>query len=157
RHSPLQRRRDHRAGSCRRSKRSGSGQQQLSGWRCPLSHRPRQSANPHRSPHHPMTLRTSSKLCGSGFTPLPVVLLFAVLVVTSGCSKKDQEVTPEVSVQVTPARTGEISQLVTAEAVVFPLQQAVVAPKITSTIKSFSVQRGARVHKGQLLAVLENA
>src|SRR5262249_43945207 len=34
---------------------------------------------------------------------------------------------------------------------------AVIAPKITSTIKSFQVQRGSRVRKGQLLAVLENA
>jgi HlyD family secretion protein len=75
----------------------------------------------------------------------------------SSCSKKDEEVTPEVSVQVVPAKLGEISQIVTAEAVVFPLQQAVVTPKITSTIKSFQVQRGARVRKGQILAVLENA
>jgi HlyD family secretion protein len=83
-------------------------------------------------------------------TILPLLLL-------SACSKKEQEVTPEVSVQVAPAKLGEISQIVTAEAVVFPLQQAVVTPKITSTIKSFQVQRGARVRKGQLLAVLENA
>jgi len=76
---------------------------------------------------------------------------------TAGCSQKEQEVVPEVSVRVSPAKTGEVSQLVTAEAVVFPLQQAVVTPKITSTIKSFEVQRGSRVHKGQLLAVLENA
>ena len=62
-----------------------------------------------------------------------------------------------VSVQVTPAHTGEIALVVSSEAVVFPLQQAVVAPKITSTIKTFLVQRGSRVHKGQLLAVLENA
>jgi len=79
------------------------------------------------------------------------------LLLLSACSKKEQEVTPEVSVQVAPAKLGEISQIVTAEAVVFPLQQAVVTPKITSTIKSFQVQRGARVRKGQLLAVLENA
>jgi HlyD family secretion protein len=81
---------------------------------------------------------------------LPLLLL-------SACSKREQEVTPEVSVQVVRAKLGEISQIVTAEAVVFPLQQAVVTPKITSTIKSFQVQRGARVRKGQLLAVLENA
>jgi HlyD family secretion protein len=73
------------------------------------------------------------------------------------CSKKEPEVVPEVSVQVAPAKTGDVSQMVTAEAVVFPLQQAIVTPKISSTIKSFAVQRGARVHKGQLLAVLENA
>jgi HlyD family secretion protein len=81
---------------------------------------------------------------------LPLLLL-------SACSKKEQEVAPEVSVQVAPAKLGEISQIVTTEAVVFPLQQAVVTPKITSTIKSFQVQRGARVRRGQLLAVLENA
>src|SRR4029077_6429402 len=43
------------------------------------------------------------------------------------------------------------------EAVVFPLEQATVAPKITSTVKKFLVQRGTRVKKGQLLAELENA
>ena len=85
-------------------------------------------------------------------------LPFAVaLFIFAGCSKKEAEVVPEVSVQVTPAKTGDVSRIVTAEAVVFPLQQAVVSPKITSTIKSFAVQRGARVRKGQLLAVLENA
>ena len=89
---------------------------------------------------------------------LPPSLPFAVaLFIFAGCSKKEAEVVPEVSVQVTPAKTGDVSRIVTAEAVVFPLQQAVVSPKITSTIKSFAVQRGARVRKGQLLAVLENA
>ena len=80
---------------------------------------------------------------------------FALLI--AGCSSQPKEQDPVVSVQVTPARSGEISLVVSAEAVVFPLQQAVVAPKITSTIKTFLVQRGNRVHKGQLLAVLENA
>jgi len=86
-----------------------------------------------------------------------VLLAFVSIAGFTGCSKKEQEVTPEVSVQVTAAKSGEISQIVTAEAVVFPLQHAIVAPKISSTIKSFQVQRGARVHKGQVLAVLENA
>src|SRR5262249_29939290 len=93
---------------------------------------------------------TSHKLWRLSSILLPLFLL-------SACSQKEQEVTPEVSVQVAPAKVGEISQVVTAEAVVFPLQQAVVTPKITSTIKSFQVQRGARVRKGQLLAVLENS
>jgi RND family efflux transporter MFP subunit len=84
---------------------------------------------------------------------LPVALIF----LASGCSQKEPEIVPEVAVQVAPAKSGDIAQVVTSEAVVFPLQQAVVTPKITSTIKSFNVQRGAYVHKGQLLAVLENA
>jgi multidrug efflux pump subunit AcrA (membrane-fusion protein) len=85
-------------------------------------------------------------------------LPFAVaLFVFAGCAKKEPEVVPEVSVQVTAAKKGDVSRIVAAEAVVFPLQQAVITPKISSTIKSFAVQRGARVRKGQLLAVLENA
>lgn len=87
----------------------------------------------------------------------PLFSLLAVSCFLAACSSKEPEVVPEVAVQVTPAKFGDISQIVTAEAVVFPLQQAVVTPKITSTIKSFEVQRGGRVHKGQLLAVLENA
>jgi multidrug efflux pump subunit AcrA (membrane-fusion protein) len=88
----------------------------------------------------------------------PLAGALAALALTAfGCSRKEAEFVPEVAVQVSPARTADISQIVTAEAVVFPLQQAIVTPKITSTIKSFEVQRGARVRQGQLLAVLENS
>jgi len=100
------------------------------------------------------SLRRISPRTKLSFSSLP----FAVaLLVLAGCSKKEPEVVPEVSVQVTAAKKGDVSRIVTAEAVIFPLQQAVVTPKISSTIKSFAVQRGARVRKGQLLAVLENA
>jgi HlyD family secretion protein len=74
-----------------------------------------------------------------------------------GCAKVEKEKEPEVSVQTAPAEKEDISQIVNEEAVIFPLQQATVAPKITSTIKQFLVQRGSKVKKGQLLAVLENA
>jgi multidrug efflux pump subunit AcrA (membrane-fusion protein) len=74
-----------------------------------------------------------------------------------GCAKAEKEKEPEVSVQTTPAEKEDISQIVNEEAVIFPLQQATVAPKITSTIKQFLVQRASKVKKGQLLAVLENA
>ena len=74
-----------------------------------------------------------------------------------GCSKGEEAPKVIVSVQTTPAQRGPISQVIAAEAVVYPLEQATVAPKITSTVKKFLVQRGTRVKKGQLLAVLENA
>jgi HlyD family secretion protein len=80
-----------------------------------------------------------------------------VLLSVAGCSKAEKEKEPVVTVQVTPAQRGPIAHVVTGEAVVFPLEQATVAPKITSTVKKFTVQRGARVKKGQLLAELENA
>ena len=80
-----------------------------------------------------------------------------VLLNAAGCGQHEKEKDPVVSVQTTPAVRAAISQSVSAEAVVFSLEQATVAPKITSTVKKFLVQRGSRVTKGQLLAELENA
>ena len=58
-----------------------------------------------------------------------------------------------MSVEVTPAERGSIAQVITVEAVVFPLEQATVAPKITSTVKKFLVQRGARTTLWQAAAL----
>ena len=85
------------------------------------------------------------------------VSMAGLLSLLSGCGGAEKEKEPVVSVQTTPAARGPIEQTVSAEAVVFPLEQAIVAPKITSTVKKFHVQRGTRVKKGQLLAELENA
>jgi multidrug efflux pump subunit AcrA (membrane-fusion protein) len=49
-----------------------------------------------------------------------------------------------------------IQRLVTAEAVLFPLQQSALTPKVSAPVKEFNVKRGSRVRRGQLLAVLEN-
>jgi HlyD family secretion protein len=93
---------------------------------------------------------------------LPGMLLGACAVLAtifagSGCNSAEKEKEPIVSVQVAPAKRSAVAETVSAEAVISPRQQAVLIPKITSTIKKFLVQRGSRVHKGQLLAVLENA
>jgi len=89
--------------------------------------------------------------------PAFLLLVIAPLVFfVNGCSKTEKEKDPVVTVQTTPAKRDTISQTVSTEAVVYPLQQATVAPKITSTVKEFLVQRGSRVSKGQLLVVLEN-
>jgi HlyD family secretion protein len=82
--------------------------------------------------------------------------VMALLAGASGCGGEAQTPEPVVSVQTKPAQRATISHVVSSEAVVFPLQQATIAPKITSTIADFKVQRGSRVKKGQLLAVLEN-
>jgi HlyD family secretion protein len=79
-----------------------------------------------------------------------------VLAALSGCGAAEKEKEPVVTVQTAPAERQSVSQFVTAEAVVFPLKQATVSPKISSTIADFKVQRGSRVKKGQLLAILEN-
>jgi HlyD family secretion protein len=74
----------------------------------------------------------------------------------AGCSPSEKEKEPVATVQVTPAELASISEFISSEAVVFPLKQATVSPKITSTITDFKVQRGSHVKKGQLLAILEN-
>jgi HlyD family secretion protein len=78
------------------------------------------------------------------------------LAAVAGCGSAEKEKEPVVTVETAPAERRAISQFVTAEAVVFPLKQATISPKITSTIADFKVQRGSRVKKGQLLAILEN-
>lgn len=78
------------------------------------------------------------------------------LLLCAGCSKEEKEKEPVVTVQTTPAKRDTISQVITAEAVVYPLEQATVSPKITAPITEFKVRRGTPVKKGQLLAILEN-
>jgi HlyD family secretion protein len=80
----------------------------------------------------------------------------SVVFLLAGCSKQEKEKDPVVTVQVTPAKRAAISQTVSAEAVIYPLEQATIAPKITAPITEFKVRRGDRVRKGQLLATLEN-
>ena len=88
----------------------------------------------------------------------PILLLSALVALTAGttsCSKEKPE-EPTVSVQVEPARKRTIERTVVADAILFPLQQAAIVPKITAPVKKFYVKRGSPVRKGQLLAVLEN-
>jgi HlyD family secretion protein len=80
----------------------------------------------------------------------------AGLGVLAGCSKSDKEQAPVVTVQAAPAQKGEISRVVAAEAIIFPIAQSVITPKISAPVKRFLVTRGQRVRKGQLLAELEN-
>jgi multidrug efflux pump subunit AcrA (membrane-fusion protein) len=91
------------------------------------------------------------------------IALFAALLTllvatgTAGCGASEKEKEPVVTVEAVAPEREEISEVVRGEAVVFPVQQAVITPKITSTIREFKVQRNSRVRKGQLLAILENA
>src|SRR5215510_12093978 len=103
-----------------------------------------------------MKSKLYSRIPGSAQIAFLLGAMGPLLLVFSGCCKEEKEKDPLVTVQVTPAKRATISQTISAEAVVYPLQQATVAPKITSTIRQFLVQRGTRVKKGQLLAVLEN-
>ncbi|HKN33186.1 MAG TPA: efflux RND transporter periplasmic adaptor subunit [Terriglobales bacterium] len=61
-----------------------------------------------------------------------------------------------MSVQVALVEKQTIQRTVPAEAILFPLQQSALVPKVSAPVKAFYVKRGSRVRKGQLLAVLEN-
>src|SRR6516225_1770418 len=74
----------------------------------------------------------------------------------TACSSKDKEEQPEVTVQVAQAERGTVEQVIRTEAILFPRDQAALTPKIASPVRTFYVNRGNRVHRGELLAVLEN-
>jgi HlyD family secretion protein len=70
--------------------------------------------------------------------------------------KEAPEANPTVSVQVATVTRAKLELKVTAEAVLYPFDQAAIVPKISAPVQKFLVSRGDRVHKGDLLAVLEH-
>ena len=79
---------------------------------------------------------------------LPVALL-------PGCKKEAMPDTV-VTVQAEHPEQGSISEHIIADAVLAPLAQSALTPKITAPVRQFYVQRGSRVKQGELLATLEN-
>lgn len=88
-----------------------------------------------------------------------IKLFCAVSIITFlasvGCSKEKAE-EPEVAVQVAAVEQTSLQRNVAADAILFPLQQAAIVPKISAPVAKFYVKRGSRVHTGELLATLEN-
>jgi HlyD family secretion protein len=84
------------------------------------------------------------------------IIAAALIIALTACSKKDTETQPVVSVQAVKAERKSIEHVIHAEAVLYPLEQASITPKVAAPVAKFYVNRGSRVHKGQLLAVLEN-
>jgi multidrug efflux pump subunit AcrA (membrane-fusion protein) len=86
-----------------------------------------------------------------------VIILAAFLLFS--CARKKEEPAAEehvVTVDVAPVLSSPISLKVTADALLYPLQQAAIVPKISAPVKKFYVDRGSHVRAGQLLAELEN-
>jgi HlyD family secretion protein len=90
-------------------------------------------------------------------------LLLVALLLLAGCSKsaKDAEAATDEAaaaapVQVEAAKRDTIHSYVTAEAILYPLKQANIMPKISAPVARFFVQRGDHVREGQLLALLED-
>jgi HlyD family secretion protein len=90
------------------------------------------------------------------FPAVGLSVIVGVALLLSSCSKKEPETEPEVTVQAAKVEKQSIRQVVRTEAVLFPKNQAALTPKVMAPVRTFYVNRGSRVHAGQLLAVLEN-
>ncbi|WP_348262447.1 efflux RND transporter periplasmic adaptor subunit [Telmatobacter sp. DSM 110680] len=99
--------------------------------------------------------RTRSRQCMMLDARAFSAALLLALVFAAGC-KKEETPAPEITVQAEHPEQGTISDHITADAILAPLAQAAIVPKISAPVKKFYVQRGAKVKEGQLLAVLEN-
>ena len=97
-----------------------------------------------------MTKPSTSRLKSASFLTLVAILTL------SGCKKKAEEA-PDVAVAVQAQHptSGPISEEITSDAVLAPLAEAALSPRISSPIRTEYVQRGAHVHRGQLLLTLE--
>src|SRR4051812_18615481 len=87
---------------------------------------------------------------------LPLLTLSVALALLASCSDKAKEAEPAVPVQIVQVERTTLQQKVSAEAVLFPIAQSAIVPKISAPVQKFLVNRGSHVRKGELLAVLEN-
>lgn len=84
----------------------------------------------------------------AGMAAMPLLLF-------SGCKEAPATETV-VSVQAGHPERGPIAEQIETDAVLSPVAQAAIVPKITAPVEKYYVQRGAKVHAGELLATLEN-
>src|SRR5450432_2455519 len=91
---------------------------------------------------------------------MPMKRLTIILAITllAGCSKPKEAAEAEAPtpVQVDDVTRGPIDLIVTADAVLYPINQANVTSKISAPIRRVLVNRGDHVKAGQLLAELES-
>ncbi len=91
------------------------------------------------------------------FHAIPLAIGAFSLLLSQGCTKaNDTEAAALVTVRVEHPEVGEISERIMADAILSAAAEAAISPKITAPVRAFYVQRGSKVGKGQLLAVLEN-
>lgn len=84
-------------------------------------------------------------------------LILLVLLIAPGCSTEEPpESTAAAPVSTSEAERGSIRQIVTADGILYPINQATIIPKISAPIRVLYVNRGDRVRQGQLIAELEN-
>ena len=85
-------------------------------------------------------------------TKASLICGLAAVVVSSACSKKEETPQPVVTVQTASVARGTIQQIITAQAILYPRDQAAITPKVVAPVRKFYVNRGSVVKRGQLLA-----
>lgn len=87
--------------------------------------------------------------------PLAALLLGATFL-AQGCSSQEEKGTEAiVAVQAATAENTSLQDKISADAILYPRDQAAIVPRVNAPIKKFYVERGSKVHAGQLLAELE--
>ena len=104
----------------------------------------------------PFVIRTTQASRHPSGRCAALLLIGSALLPFTACSKEPSDKEPTVSVQAVAAERTELQQTISTQAVLFPLQQAAITPKISAPVHKFYVNRGSKVHKDQLLAQLEN-
>ena len=75
----------------------------------------------------------------------------------AGCKKEDTAAPViEATVQASKPEVGPISEQIGGDAILAPVAEAAITPKINAPVKKFYVQRGEHVKAGQLLVSLED-
>ena len=83
----------------------------------------------------------------------------AAILVMVACGKPQEEAAEKEAVapvEVAEAKRGTIERVISADAILFPVNQANVTPKISAPVRRVLVNRGDHVKAGQLLAELES-
>ncbi|HEX5426383.1 MAG TPA: biotin/lipoyl-binding protein, partial [Candidatus Acidoferrales bacterium] len=84
------------------------------------------------------------------------IATIAAILACAGCSGNAPETPPAVTVQAATVQQDTIHEIVSTEAVLYPKTEASIVPKISAPVEKFYVNRGSRVHAGELVAQLEN-
>src|SRR5580700_7690805 len=94
----------------------------------------------------------------AGLWNRPLACALISIALLSGCSKSKEAAETEAPtpVQVDDVTRGPIDLIVTADAVLYPVNQANVTSKISAPVRRVLVNRGDHVKAGQLLAELES-
>src|SRR5256885_11222787 len=81
-----------------------------------------------------------------------VTAFSALLAILAGCSGNAKETETAVPVQIVQVEKTTLQQKVTADAVLFPIAQSAIVPKISAPVQKILVNRRRHVRQGQLLA-----